>query len=134
MTKIILDTSVIVAHLISRSSGVSDIINHAKNGYIELYISPLILKELKNTIQKPKIKQYLGNYTARFIAQYQYLCTIVEPNCVIEICRDSTDNKFLEVAKTINAEYIITGDKDLLELKQFENTKIVNVNEFWNNN
>jgi predicted nucleic acid-binding protein len=36
---------------------------------------------------------------------------------LIKTCRDPDDNKFLELAKDANAEFLITGDQDLLSLK-----------------
>ena len=41
---------------------------------------------------------------------------IIEPITSITICRDPKDNKFLELAVDGEADFLITGDKDLLEL------------------
>jgi uncharacterized protein len=54
----------------------------------------------------------------------------IEPNTKVVICRDPDDDKFLELAKTIDADFIISGDKDLLELKQFQNTTILKPSQF----
>jgi uncharacterized protein len=40
------------------------------------------------------------------------------------VCRDSKDNFLLALAKDGKADYLLTGDKDLLELVQFGNTRI----------
>ena len=48
----------------------------------------------------------------------------------IEACRDPKDDKFLELAVSGNADYIITGDDDLLELNPFQNVKIITSREF----
>ena len=48
----------------------------------------------------------------------------------IEICRDKKDNFLLNLAKDSEADYLITGDKDLLILEKFENTKILTFSEF----
>lgn len=53
-----------------------------------------------------------------------------EPEEKIEICRDSKDNKFLELAVLSNASCIITGDKDLLTLHPFRETAILNSTDF----
>lgn len=49
----------------------------------------------------------------------------VQPVEQIKICRDPEDDKFLEVAATVKANFLISGDKDLLILKKFHQTKIV---------
>jgi uncharacterized protein len=48
----------------------------------------------------------------------------------IDLCRDPKDNKFLELAVSGNADFIITGDEDLLVLNTFRNIEIISVNDF----
>ncbi|MEB3122318.1 MAG: putative toxin-antitoxin system toxin component, PIN family [Snowella sp.] len=48
----------------------------------------------------------------------------------IDLCRDEKDNKFLEVAINGKADYLITGDNDLLVLRPFKDVKIMTINEF----
>ncbi len=55
---------------------------------------------------------------------------ILEMSFVTDICRDSKDNKYLELAVSGKAESIITGDKDLLILHPFQSINIVTVNDF----
>lgn len=50
-----------------------------------------------------------------------------------EICRDLKDNFLLSLSKDSKADFLITGDKDLLDLKQFESTKIITMTEFLEN-
>jgi len=53
------------------------------------------------------------------------------PELPSQICRDSDDDRLLSLAKESEAEYIVTGDDDLLSLKHYESTKIVSPREFW---
>ena len=55
---------------------------------------------------------------------------LVEPVSTVDVCRDPDDNKFLGCAKDADALYIVSGDKDLLVLEEFENIKIVTAKEF----
>ena len=48
----------------------------------------------------------------------------------INVSRDSDDNKFIEAAVLGNCHYIISGDKDLLDIKEYNNIKIFSVSEF----
>ncbi|MBI5220176.1 MAG: putative toxin-antitoxin system toxin component, PIN family [Bacteroidia bacterium] len=48
----------------------------------------------------------------------------------IQLCRDSSDDKFLSLAKAGNASAIITGDKDLLILNPFNNIPIITPDTF----
>lgn len=50
---------------------------------------------------------------------------VIGPKLNIKICRDPKDNKILECAAHAKADYIISGDKDLLILKDFRGIPIV---------
>lgn len=66
----------------------------------------------------------------KHIQKYGYF---VSPSEKITICRDEDDNRFLEVAVASQAEFIISGDRDLLILKKYKNTKILSPKEFLRN-
>ena len=55
---------------------------------------------------------------------------LVDVRSVVEACRDPKDNYLLALAKDGSADYLITGDLDLLTMEQFEKTKIVKLSEF----
>lgn len=55
---------------------------------------------------------------------------IVQPKNEIKISRDDDDNRVLEAALEGGCSYIVTGDKDLLDLKTFKNIKIVTPDTF----
>jgi len=57
---------------------------------------------------------------------------LYEPRIKISVCRDKQDNFILELAETSKAEFIITRDKDLLDLlnKKWKKTKIVKPEDF----
>ena len=48
----------------------------------------------------------------------------------IDICRDPKDNKFLELAVSGEADFIISGDRDLLVLNPFRSIEIITANDF----
>lgn len=52
------------------------------------------------------------------------------PKQKIKICKDPQDNFLLELAEECNANYIISGDKFVLELKKYKNTHIISPKEF----
>ncbi len=55
---------------------------------------------------------------------------VVEVKSKVERCRDAKDNFILALARHSKADYLLTGDKDLLELKTFEGTKIIQPTEY----
>ncbi len=56
----------------------------------------------------------------------------ITPTTHVEVCRDPDDNKFIECAIEGKCIYIVSGDKDLLTLKNFNDIQIVTVSEFLN--
>ncbi|MBI2176167.1 putative toxin-antitoxin system toxin component, PIN family [Candidatus Woesearchaeota archaeon] len=50
---------------------------------------------------------------------------VIAPKLNIKVCRDEKDNKFLECAENAKADYIISGDDDLLSLKEHKGIPIV---------
>ncbi len=55
---------------------------------------------------------------------------IIEPVSDVKISRDPDDDKFINCAKDAHALYIVSGDKDLLVLRQYENIQIITAKEF----
>lgn len=54
----------------------------------------------------------------------------IQVTTTIDLCRDPEDNFLLALAKDGRADYLLTGDNDLLVLNQFEQTKIVKISDF----
>ncbi len=50
---------------------------------------------------------------------------VIAPKLDIKVCRDEKDNKFIECAVSANVDYIISGDEDLLVLKEYSRIPIV---------
>ncbi len=55
---------------------------------------------------------------------------LIKVESVVTICRDIKDNFLLALAKDGNADYLLTGDKDLLVLQKFGKTKITTIANF----
>lgn len=99
-----------------------------------IYSSKVILKEIQDKLFGDKIKKIKPQYdfeTANeFYMKIENETKIISPTQKISVCRDPKDNMFLEIATEIKADYIITGDKDLLVLKEFNRTKILKPSQF----
>ena len=134
MKKLIIDTNIVLLYLMVRdvkSHFLNQLLKLAKDKKITIYYSKATWEELKEVISRDKIKNRLGKSIAKLIADYKFIGTLVDPvNVKTTICRDPKDNKFLELAKEASANYLITGDEDLLTLKEFEQTKILTPSKF----
>ena len=130
--KIILDTNIYFSALVF-DRDILKLLDHCYNLY-KVHVSAESLDEIKRIIYGEKALKLMKvsdlNEVNAFYKKIEIDSYFTQVTETVTICRDPKDNKFLELAKTINAEYIISGDKDLLDLKTFENTVILKPSEF----
>ena len=82
---------------------------------------------------RPKFDKYVTTIERRFfLSNFLKTVEFVEVGEIINICRDPKDDKILALALNGKADYIITGDQDLLVLKLFESVQIITIDEFLN--
>lgn len=97
----------------------------------EILFSASTLRELQEVLWRKKFDQYLTvEERKEFITNFVLHGTPVEPVEKITECRDPKDNKFLELAVSGNADFIISGDEDLLVLNPFRDIPILTPHEF----
>ena len=83
-----------------------------------------------NEIVQEMISRKQGHLNRDIIAPLIGMMEIIEAKTKVTLSRDPDDDKFLGCAKDAKALYIVSGDKDLLELKKFENIEIVTAKDF----
>jgi putative PIN family toxin of toxin-antitoxin system len=103
------------------------------NGVDESYISDEILKEISAVMSSKKF-----NTNKREIEEYieiieSYSVKVIPKNGIEEVSRDKDDDKILQCGLEGNVDFIITGDKDLLVLKEYKNIKIITPKDYLEN-
>jgi putative PIN family toxin of toxin-antitoxin system len=88
-----------------------------------------IINEYEEIVQE-MIERKQGHINKTILVPLIQSMEIIEPVTRIEICRDPDDDKFIECAKDSRALYIVSGDKDLLVLEEYENIQIVTAKDF----
>lgn len=126
--KVILDTNVMISSFATR--GLCHSVFEICLDRFEIVISSTLIKEIRYVLKR-KLK--LPNL---FIAEtLDYLsenATSVEVNKSLSgVCRDPEDDHIIALADSARANYIITGDEDLLILKKYGVTQIVTPRQFW---
>jgi putative PIN family toxin of toxin-antitoxin system len=100
---------------------------------IELVFSKELLDEFLDVVKRPKFRRFFTNEDIEDILEtIEEFAIFVHVISKTDICRDPKDNFLLSLAKDSDAQYLLTGDKDLLDLKLFENTKIITISNFLN--
>lgn len=78
-----------------------------------------------------KIAKKRPDIAAKWKSLIAKVMTIIEKSETVDICRDPKDNMFLECAVAANAYYLVSGDSDLLVLRDFKKIPIITVNQFF---
>jgi putative PIN family toxin of toxin-antitoxin system len=127
--KVVIDTNIWISYLLgSLLQGMDEKILSKE---IKVVVSEEMLKEISEVSSRPKFKNI---FTAKRIKELFSLldsyAIVVSPSQKVNVCRDGKDNFLLEVALEGEADYLVTGDEDLLVLDPFHNTKIVKPKDF----
>jgi len=128
---VIIDTNLWISYLISKDFVWIDNLILDRN--YRLIFSQELIDEFLDVAQRPKFKKYFSKQDLEKLIKlfdtYGYYFKVVSN---IELCRDSKDNFLLSLAKDSKADYLLTGDADLLDLKKFGKTRIFTATEFQN--
>lgn len=129
MTRVVLDTNVLVSALVFGGTP-RKVLRLAVSGAMKLIISEILLEELKGVLEGPKFR-YLPNVTQLILNELLLIAEIVVPSLKIDhITSDPDDNRILECAVEGDADMIVSGDSDLLDLKEFRGIPILTPAEF----
>ncbi|MCH8545209.1 MAG: putative toxin-antitoxin system toxin component, PIN family [Cryomorphaceae bacterium] len=129
--KVIFDTNVWISFLIGKQ--LSTIKRYISNGDITIVVSEQLLSEIKIVTSRKKLKKYFPKENVReLIDLMDVIAEKVEVKPSHFICRDPKDNFLLDLIDFSKADYLITGDKDLLEHNPFKTAQILSPAEFEN--
>jgi putative PIN family toxin of toxin-antitoxin system len=126
MTKrVILDTNVLLSRLLLPDSITARVVRRLLDR-AQPIVSEETLTELAETLSRPKLDPYVSRPDRQSLFElFARVAEWVPVTTTIRRCRDPNDDKFLELALDGNAGWIITGDKELLELSPFQSTLIL---------
>ena len=126
---VIFDTNLWISFLIRRDLRFID--SFIKKGQIKLVFSEELLQEFITVSRRPKFRDYFSTSDIedllRFFDMYGKL---VKVTTSVSDCRDIKDNFLLNLAIDSKADYLVTGDSDLLELRKIGITEIITLKDF----
>ena len=127
LPKVVLDTNILISALVYGGKP-----EQVYNLVLEKQITAIITNILVAELLEGLIKKF--NFEQRRIEQLERIIKkhfiVVRPKKIIKAARDEDDNRVLEAAAEGVCAYIVTGDKDLLELRSFNKIEIVTAEEF----
>lgn len=134
MIRAVLDTNTLVSAFINVTSSVtSEIYQSAKKKHFLLVTSPQILAEIDDVLHGDRVMKFHKRSPEKLqeiINQLTNLGYIVPGNTKIDIVRDPDDNKIVSAGVEGQANYIVTRDEDLLDLKEYRGIKMITPEDF----
>lgn len=127
--KIIVDSNIWISFLIGKN--LKGLQNQIDSKFIKIITCHEQLLELSEVFKKPKIKKYFS--TEQIIEFFELLDESSEEFVLktkTNLCRDPKDNYLVSLAIDSEADFLITGDKDLLEMNRIEETIVLNYSDF----
>ena len=129
-SRFVLDNNILVSALLVKNSAPFWVIKKVEEMGVILY-SEATLLELNQVLNRKKfVKYFTVEEKQEFIVKLIESAELVAITESIDVCRDPKDNKFLELAVSGEADFIISGDRDLLVLNPFRNIEIITANDF----
>jgi putative PIN family toxin of toxin-antitoxin system len=128
--RVVLDTNVLISALLFRG-GLSKIVRLWRKGKIVPVISKETFSELITVLEYPKFsltQEETDSIIKDEILTYFEIVGVVKD--IKGICRDPEDDKFISCAISASADYLVSGNKDLFDLKQYKSIKIIKASDF----
>lgn len=131
MIRAVLDTNLLISYLLTNGNTISRVMAHWEQGHFVCLQSPQTVDELIDVINRPRLRRYMKTTP-------QPLLDLIETDAEYTkgalslpgACRDPKDDKFIACAIEGNADYIVSGDNDLLDLGVYQNVQIIRVWDF----
>jgi len=134
LIKIVVDANLFASALIKPDSNPGNILELIKQNEVELVISPSVIKEIKRILLYPKIQKYhqkTAQQLDTFFNDLLIFAWVVEGQAEIDVIQtDPTDNKYLACALEGEADYIVSGDRHLLDLGLYQGIKLIKAKAF----
>lgn len=129
VNRIIIDTNLWISFLITKDFTKLDEIIFSRHGI--LVFSQELLDEFLEVAKRPKFRRFFSAADIEEILEtIDEYADFVKVQTQIGACRDPKDNFLLSLSVDGNADFLLTGDKDLLDLVKFGETSIITISNF----
>ena len=128
--RVVLDTNVLISALLFKGE-LTRMVGLWQRGKMIPIISKETFDELRTVLEYPKFS--LSRAEIKSLIEQEILPFFEVVNVSKHVkgaCRDPGDDKFISCALSANADYIVTGDKDLSDLKKYQSVRIIHASDF----
>jgi putative PIN family toxin of toxin-antitoxin system len=129
VSRIIIDTNLWISFLITKNFTKLDEIIFSKK--CVLVFSKELLEEFLTVAKRPKFRRFFSSSDIEEILEtIQEYAEFIEVTSKTEVCKDPKDNFLLSLSMDGSADFLLTGDNDLLMLTKFRKTEIITISDF----
>ena len=128
MLRVVFDTNVYLSALITPGGTAEKAYLSIINGNSTLFTSISILTETAVKLREKFLWE--DDRITSSLRHISHVAQVIKPTIRLKVLKDDPDNRILECAKEAKAELVVTGDRHLLQLKEFDAIKIVTIREF----
>jgi len=126
--KVVFDTNIFISAFVIPGSNAEAAYSFALRRDFTLYSSVAILTE---TAQKLRGKfDWQQNKITALLKAIAKVAIVIKTKPHLHLLADEPDNRVLECAEAVGADFIVTGDKHLLILKHFQNSNVIRLSDF----
>jgi hypothetical protein len=130
--KVLFDTNLWISFMIGkRLSSLSEVLSRQD---VEVYVSEQLLDEIRTVIARPKFDNLIFEETRFYFFEMVYdVCRFTDITVQSESpVRDIKDLYLLSMAESVPVDYIVSGDKDLIDLGEHAGIPILKYSDFLN--
>lgn len=131
--RLVPDANIVISGLLWRGNP-RRVLDAARDCIVELYTSPVLLEELREVLSREKFAERLeaaGVTVQELVEGYSALATTIEAEPIESvIVRDPDDDAVIACALSAKAEIIVSGDDDLLDLKEHRGIRILTAQSY----
>lgn len=126
--KIVIDTNVVIsgAFFGGYPRKLLEIVAENK---VSAWATPEIIEEYEEIVRE-MIDRKHGTLHRDILSPFISKLSVIDPVSKLKVCRDPDDDKFIECAVDAKAMYIVSGDRDLLDIEDFDGIEIITAAEF----
>lgn len=131
MLRVVIDTSSLVSYVLTRGDLMACVLAHWRAGAFRVLSSPATRAELAGVLARPSIQQLAVVPLDELVRGLERFTEHVPGVLNLSgACRDPKDDKFLACAVEGEAHYLVSSDRDLLDMHRYQDVAIVNPGQF----
>ena len=127
--RVVIDTNIWISFLIGKR--LAGLHRYIDSGRVEVATCEAQLRELSDVLARPRIRKYIpAEQAEEFLELLCEVVLLVRPEQGPPLCRDPKDDYLLYTAMAARADYLVSGDNDLLSLRNVGCTAILSFADF----